>query len=248
VLPVALDLMEPQAQTPDQPHRTQPVSFVRRGSRLQGRRREAWDELAEAFLIDVPRVENADTSVAPGFVFDAATAFGRAAPLVVEVGSGLGEAITHAAELDPGRDYLALEVYRPGLAQTMLRISQKDLTNVRTAQVNAAEAFAGMIPASSVAELWTFFPDPWHKARHHKRRLVAPRFAAVAAARLAPGAAWRLATDWAAYAEQMVEVLDAEPALTGGVVERWPERPVTRFERKGLAVGRTITDLEYRRV
>jgi tRNA (guanine-N7-)-methyltransferase len=209
VLPVALDLMEPQAQTPDQPHRTQPVSFVRRGSRLQGRRREAWDELAEAFLIDVPRVENADTSVAPGFVFDAATAFGRTAPLVVEVGSGLGEAITHAAELDPERDYLALEVYRPGLAQTMLRISQKDLTNVRTAQVNAAEAFAGMIPASSVAELWTFFPDPWHKARHHKRRLVKEDYVELAARVLEPGGIFRLATDWSSYAVQMRDVLDA---------------------------------------
>lgn len=201
--------MEPHAQTPDQPHRTQPVSFVRRGSRLQGRRREAWDELAEAFLIDVPRVANADTSVARGFVLDVEATFGRRAPFVVEVGSGLGEAITNAAELDPDRDHLALEVYRPGLAQTMLRISQKDLTNVRTAQVDAAEAFVGMIPASSVAELWTFFPDPWHKARHHKRRLVKEDYVELAARVIAPGGVFRLATDWSSYAVQMRSVLDA---------------------------------------
>lgn len=201
--------MEPQAQTPDQPHRTQPVSFVRRGSRLQGRRREAWDELAADFLVDVPRLGNADTSVAPGFVFDARAVFGRTAPLVVEVGSGLGEAITHAAGLDPDRDYLALEVYRPGLAQTMLRISQKDLTNVRTAQVDAAAAFAGMIPESSVAELWTFFPDPWHKARHHKRRLVKEDYVGRAARVLEPGGIFRLATDWSSYAVQMRAALDA---------------------------------------
>jgi tRNA (guanine-N7-)-methyltransferase len=201
--------MEPQAHTPDKPHRSQPVSFVRRGSRLQGRRREAWDELAEAFLIDVPRVEDADTSVAPGFVLDVARTFGRSAPLVIEVGSGLGEAITHAAELDGGRDYLALEVYRPGLAQTMLRVSQKDLANVRTAQVDAAAAFSGMIPASSVAELWTFFPDPWHKARHHKRRLVKEDYVELAARILEPGGVFRLATDWSSYAVQMRRVLDA---------------------------------------
>lgn len=201
--------MDPQPHTPDQPHRTQPVSFVRRGSRLQGRRREAWDELAANFLIDVPRVANADTSVAPGFVLDVDAVFGRPAPLVVEVGSGLGEAVAHAAEGDPHRNYLALEVYRPGLAQTMLRISQRNLANVRTAQVNAVEAFAGMIPAASVAELWTFFPDPWHKARHHKRRLVKEDFVALAARVLEPGGVFRLATDWSSYAVQMRAALNA---------------------------------------
>ena len=98
---------------------------------------------------------------------------------------------------------------------------------------------------AALAELWTFFPDPWPKTRHHKRRLVDPAFAALAASRLAPGAAWRLATDWADYAEQMREVLDAEPLLDGGLVPRWAERPVTRFERKGVDAGRTITDLAY---
>ncbi len=96
-------------------------------------------------------------------------------------------------------------------------------------------------------ELWTFFPDPWPKQRHHKRRLVTPEFAALAASRLRPGGVWRLATDWVEYADQMRKVLDAEPQLAGGPVERWTDRPVTKFERKGLAVGRDITDLAYRR-
>jgi tRNA (guanine-N7-)-methyltransferase len=104
------------------------------------------------------------------------------------------------------------------------------------------------IAPGSVHELWTFFPDPWHKKRHHKRRLVTPRFAALAASRLEPGGRWRLATDWADYAEQIAEVLDAEETLAGGIVDRWEERPVTKFERKGVAAGRSITDLCYRRV
>lgn len=193
-----------------QPFRSRPVSFVRRGSRLQGRRREAWDELADEYLISVPRITT-DTSVAPDFTLDVDTAFGRSAPLVVEVGSGLGEAIAHMAEREPDRNFLALEVYRPGLAQTMLRIDQKGLANVRVAQVNAAEALATMLPESSVDELWVYFPDPWHKARHLKRRLVQQGFVDLAARVLAPGSLFRLATDWSSYGVQMRSVLNASP-------------------------------------
>ena len=114
--------------------------------------------------------------------------------------------------------------------------------------VDAVWSLEHLVAPDSLAGLWTFFPDPWHKARHHKRRLVGPAFAALVAQRLAPGAEWRLATDWSDYAAQMVEVLEAEPQLAGGVVERWAERPLTRFERKGIAAGRDITDLTYTRV
>ena len=103
------------------------------------------------------------------------------------------------------------------------------------------------IAPGGLAEIWTFFPDPWRKTKHRKRRLVNPANAALASSRLVPGGAWRLATDWADYADQMREVLDAEPTLEGGQVERWAERPVTRFERKGRDVGRDITDFCYRR-
>ncbi|BCT77560.1 tRNA (guanine-N(7)-)-methyltransferase [Sinomonas cyclohexanicum] len=191
-------------------YRRQPVSFVRRGTRLQGRRQAAWDEHADAFVVDVPR-HVADTSVHPDYEFDAAAEFGRPAPLVVEIGSGLGEAIVAAAEADPARNYLAVEVYKPGLANTLLRIGQRGLTNVRVVQANAPEVLGSMLPAGSVAELWVFFPDPWHKTKHHKRRLVQESFAGLAARALAPGGLWRLATDWSGYAQQMREVIAASP-------------------------------------
>ncbi|WP_433874819.1 tRNA (guanosine(46)-N7)-methyltransferase TrmB [Sinomonas atrocyanea] len=191
-------------------YRRQPVSFVRRGTRLQGRRQAAWDQHADAFVIDVPR-HVADTSVHPDYVFDAAAEFGREAPLVVEIGSGLGEAVVAAAEANPDRNFLAVEVYRPGLANTLLRIAQRGLTNVRVAQANAPEVLGSMLPAGSVAELWVFFPDPWHKAKHHKRRMVKDSFAELAARALAPGGLWRLATDWSSYAQQMRDVVAASP-------------------------------------
>ncbi|GAB3549943.1 tRNA (guanosine(46)-N7)-methyltransferase TrmB [Arthrobacter tumbae] len=194
-----------------QPFSTQPVSFVRRGNRLQGRRRDAWAELSEGLVVDVPRNTAADTSVDPAWEYDAAASFGRDAPLVVEVGSGLGEAVAAAATADPDRNFLALEVYKPGLAQTLLRIDQGGLTNVRIAQVNAAEALATMIRPASVAELWVFFPDPWHKTRHHKRRLVKDSFLALAGRVLAPGGILRLATDWSDYAVQMRASADDSP-------------------------------------
>jgi tRNA (guanine-N7-)-methyltransferase len=114
--------------------------------------------------------------------------------------------------------------------------------------VDAVWSMEHLVRPASLAALWTFFPDPWHKTKHHKRRLVTPSFARLVADRLAPGAEWRLATDWGDYADQMVEVLDAEPLLAGGVVDRWAERPVTKFERKGIAAGRPITDLAYVRL
>lgn len=198
-------------QPEPQPFPSQPVSFVRRGSRLQGRRRDAWAELSEGLVVDVPRSSQADTSVDPGWEYDAAASFGRDAPLVVEVGSGLGEAVAHAAAADPDRNFLALEVYKPGLAQTLLRIDQGGLSNVRIAQVNAAEALATMIRPASVAELWVFFPDPWHKTRHHKRRLVKDSFIDLAGRVLEPGGILRLATDWSDYAAQMREAANASP-------------------------------------
>jgi tRNA (guanine-N7-)-methyltransferase len=143
---------------------------------------------------------------------------------------------------------LAFEVWRPGVADTLWRLAEAGAENVRLIGVDAAWSFEHLIVEGELAELWTFFPDPWPKTRHHKRRLVGPAFARLAADRLAPGATWRLATDWSDYAAQMREVLDAEPALEGGPVERWEERPVTKFERKGIEAGRTITDFAYRRV
>ena len=167
--------------------------------------------------------------------------------MVVEIGSGVGEATGVLAATLPSYDVLALEVWRPGVASSLAEVAAAGAGNVRFCSVDAVWMLETHVAPGGLAELWTFFPDPWPKTRHHKRRLVNARFAALVVSRLARGARWRLATDWLDYAEQMTAVLDAEPALTGGVVPRWAERPVTKFERKGIQAGRAITDLCYTR-
>jgi tRNA (guanine-N7-)-methyltransferase len=213
------------------------VTYARRGSRFTPHQRRAWDDHHDAWVVPVSAVDD------PGFQW--ADWFGREAPLVVEIGSGIGEATAGLAPARAAYDVLAIEVWRPGTTDALARVAESGATNVRFCSVDAVWSMQHLLHEGEVAELWTFFPDPWHKKKHHKRRLVNPDFAALAATRLAPGARWRLATDWPDYAEQMVEVLGAEPLLSGGVVPRWEERPVTKFERKGLAAGRTITDLTY---
>jgi tRNA (guanine-N7-)-methyltransferase len=215
------------------------LTYSRRGSRFSPRQQEAWDAHADRWVIPDEAVDR------PGFAWS--DWFGREAPLVVEIGSGVGEATAALAAARPAYDVLAFEVWRPGVAEGLGRVAEAGAENVRFCSVDAVWSMENLVGPASLAELWTFFPDPWHKKRHHKRRLVTPEFARLAASRLVPGGTWRLATDWDDYAEQMVEVLDAEPALDGGRVARWEERPVTKFERKGLAAGRSITDLAYRR-
>ncbi|PYI65578.1 tRNA (guanosine(46)-N7)-methyltransferase TrmB [Arthrobacter livingstonensis] len=200
----------PGSQAAEGTYRNQPVSFVRRGTRLQGRRQKAWDDHSATLAVDVPR-HISDTSVHPDYVFNAAQTFGRTAPLVVEIGSGLGDAVVHAAKENPDKDFLAVEVYTPGLAQTIQKIVAAGLDNVRVVQANAPEVLSTMLPAGSVSEVWVFFPDPWHKTKHNKRRMVKDSFAPLAARVLAPGGLWRLATDWSTYAEQMRGVGAASP-------------------------------------
>lgn len=215
------------------------LSYSRRGSRFTPKQAENWAAHHEGWVIPDEAVDTAD--------FSLTTWFGREAPLIVEIGSGIGEATAALAATRPECDVLALDVWLPGVADALGLVAATGATNVRFCSVDAVWSMEHLFAPESIAELWTFFPDPWHKKRHHKRRLVSPDFVRVATSRLAPGAAWRLATDWVEYAEQMVELLDAEPGLSGGIVERWDERPLTRFERKGLEAGRTITDLTYRR-
>ncbi|WP_408896739.1 tRNA (guanosine(46)-N7)-methyltransferase TrmB [Nocardioides sp. R1-1] len=216
------------------------LTYARRGSRFSPKQQAAWDRYAERWVIPDDALDAPD--------FSWSRWFGREAPLVVEIGGGVGEATAALAARRPEVNVLALEVWRPGVAEGLGRVGEAGATNVRFCSVDAVWTLEHLVAPDAISELWTFFPDPWHKTRHHKRRLVNQEYAALIASRLAPGALWRLATDWADYAEQMVEVLDAEPLLEGGVVERWAERPVTKFERKGLAKERTITDLAYRRV
>jgi len=242
-IPVDTDL--PATRT----FRDKPVSFVRRSGRMSEAQERAWDDLAPEYLLDVPRGV-AGTSVAEGSVVDPARVWGRTAALVVEIGSGQGHAIVHAAASRPDTDFLAVEVFKAGLARTMKDAAASGVHNLRLAEANAPEVLQHLLPPASVAELWVFFPDPWHKAKHNKRRLIAPEFAGIAASALVPGGVLRLATDWEDYALQMRDVLDAaEPFVrdfTGEWAPRFDGRVMTAFERKGLAKGRDIRDLTYR--
>ena len=238
------------------------VSFVRRDNRLRPRLQRAWDTHHEEWVLDVPRLE-ASMSVAPGYHLDQLRDFGRVAPLVVEIGSGTGDAVVQGALASPGTNFLAVEVYRPGLAVTVAKIVRHGLGNVRLVHADGVQVLQHMLGPGSATEIWVFFADPWHKNRHHKRRLVNPVFADLTASRLAPGGTLRLATDWADYARQMRDVLAGCGALTNpyaglpspgaqgeperGFAPRFEGRVMTRFEQKALASGRIVYDLELRR-
>jgi tRNA (guanine-N7-)-methyltransferase len=157
--------------------------------------------------------------------------FGRAAPVVLEIGFGMGDTTAAMAAADPGRDYLGVEVHTPGIGNLLALVSEQNLANVRVARADA---------------IHVFFPDPWPKARHHKRRLIRPDNVALLRDRLRPGGLLHCATDWPHYAEAMAETLDADPGLTRAGDDR-AGRPETKFERRGTAAGRPITDLRYRR-
>jgi tRNA (guanine-N7-)-methyltransferase len=198
----------------------------------------------------VPRA-GTETSIDPDFSLDLAELFGRAAPLVVEIGSGSGGSLVPMARERPESNVLAFEVFEPAVARTLARLAREAVGNVRLVQANAVEGLRTLLDVGSIDELWLFFPDPWHKSRHHKRRLLTPDFVDLAASRMKPGAHWRLATDWEDYAVQMRQVLDQHEALAnlfpGDWAPRWGARPVTRFEERGLEAGRAIFDLTYRR-
>ena len=187
----------------------------------------------------------------PAGPIDPVAVFGRSAPLVVEIGSGQGHAIVHAAAHTPETDFLAVEVFRAGLARTMLDADRAGARNLRLVEANAPEVLEHLLPEASVDELWIFFPDPWHKAKHNKRRLIAPAFPPIAARALRDGGLLRLATDWEDYALQMREVMAGAdgftPAFEGEWADRFEGRVMTAFERKGIAKGRQIRDLVYRR-
>ena len=215
------------------------LTYARRGSRLTPKQQTAWDSFSERYVIPDAAVDAAS--------FNLSAEFPSEAPLIVEIGCGVGEATVALAAQRPAYNIVAFEVWHPGVADAVGRLGEAGVANVRMSSVDAVWSMEHLVAPGQLAELWTFFPDPWHKKRHHKRRLVTPDFAALVATRLSLGGVWRLATDWADYAEQMVEVLDAEPALVGGVVPRWDDRPVTRFERRGVEQGREPIDLLYRR-
>ncbi|WP_240742242.1 tRNA (guanosine(46)-N7)-methyltransferase TrmB [Micromonospora zingiberis] len=181
--------------------------------------------------------------------FDPAALFGRRAPLVVEIGSGMGDTTAEMAAADPDRDYLAVEVHTPGIANLLDLVDRRELGNVRIAEGDAVELMKGL-PPDSLDAVHVFFPDPWPKSRHHKRRLIQPTHVALLRSRLAVGGTLHCATDWAEYAEAMRATLDADPGLVNqhdGYAPRPAHRPVTRFERRALRAGRPVADLIYSR-
>ncbi|MGB5951374.1 MAG: tRNA (guanosine(46)-N7)-methyltransferase TrmB, partial [Ornithinimicrobium sp.] len=233
----------PQEHTPSRIR-----SFTRRGSRMPVGHQRAYDAMADQFVVAIPRAANDDdTTVDAGYRFTPATVFGREAPLIIEIGPGSGDALRAGAAARPDWDFLGLEVWRPGIGQTLARMRGRPLPNLRLAEVDAAMALRTMFGAADASEVWTFFPDPWPKRKHHPRRLINAELAASVAAVLAPGGMWRLATDWAPYGAAMRSLLDRDERFALRSTRPAPLRPTTRFEAKGLDVGRTITDLNYQR-
>jgi tRNA (guanine-N7-)-methyltransferase len=184
---------------------------------------------------------------------DPAAVYGRHAPLVLEIGSGMGETTAAIAAAQPGTDFLAVEVHLPGVGALLKRIAEGKLANLRVVRHDAVEVLEHMIAPGSLAGMHIYFADPWPKKRHHKRRLVQTAFVALAASRLAPGGYLHLATDWPPYAEHMLEVLRAEPALDNasgsadGYAPRPAWRPLTKFEQRGLKLGHAVHDLLFLR-
>ncbi len=176
--------------------------------------------------------------------------FGRSAPKILEIGFGMGETSATIAAANPGNDYLGIEVHTPGVGSLCKLIAEGGLTNQRIVQHDAVEVLRDMIAPDALAGAHIFFPDPWPKARHHKRRLIQPPLVALLASRLRPGGYIHCATDWENYAEQMLEVLSAEPLLENtapGYAPRPAYRPLTKFEQRGLRLGHGVWDLVFRR-
>ena len=212
-------------------------SYVLRAGRMGSGQVRALAELAPRYVLPFSTVP-----------FDAAQAFGRHAPLVVEIGFGMGQATAAIAAARRGDDFLGIEVHEPGVGALLQRIDEQQLANLRIVQHDAVEVLRDMIAPSTLAAVHVFFPDPWPKKRHWKRRLIQPPFVALLASRLATGGTLHCATDWQPYAEQMLEVLSAEPLLQNtapGYAPRPNYRPLTKFENRGLALGHGVWDLVF---
>lgn len=217
-------------------------SFVRREGRLTPGQQRAMDELFPRF--GIPAGEQP-------LDFDAI--FGRHAPRILEIGFGNGESLAEIARNHPQNDYLGIEVHRPGVGRLLLLIEELGLENLRVMSEDAVEILERQIPDESLDALYLFFPDPWHKKRHHKRRQVQPAWAQLVRRRLKPGGRLHLATDWQDYAEHMLAVMNAAEGFrntspTGDYVPRPDYRPETKFERRGQRLGHGVWDLIFERL
>lgn len=228
-----------QDGAPAQSSRRAIRSFVLRAGRMGTGQMRALEELGPRFVIPY----------APQ-VLDLATVFGREAPRVLEIGFGMGAATAAIAQAHPGTDYLGVEVHTPGVGALLKRVGELGLDNLRIIQHDAVEVLEHMLPDASLDGVHIYFPDPWHKKRHHKRRLIQPDFVALLVKKLKHGGYLHLATDWADYARQMLEVLDACPDLantTDAYAPRPEYRPLTKFEQRGVRLGHGVWDLVFRR-
>ncbi len=212
-------------------------SFVTRAGRLSTAQAKAIETLGPKFCIPYEK--------AP---YDFSQAFGRTAPTILEIGFGMGDTTAKIAAGMPEKDFIGVEVHTPGVGSLLKLIGEQQLSNLRILQHDAFEVVTHMIKPDSLAGVHVFFPDPWHKARHNKRRLIQPAFVQLLVSRLAPGGYIHCATDWEDYAEQMLQVLGDEPALKNtaeGYAPRPEYRPVTKFENRGLKLGHGVWDLVF---
>jgi tRNA (guanine-N7-)-methyltransferase len=212
-------------------------SFVLRAGRMGSGQVKALEALGPLYLLPY-QAERLD--------FD--RTFGRQAPVILEIGFGMGGATAEIAAARPQDDFIGIEVHTPGVGALLQRIQERGLTNLRLVQHDAVEVLRDMIAPGSLAGIHVYFPDPWHKKKHNKRRLIQSPFVQELSARLAPGGYLHCATDWQPYAEQMLDVLGAEPTLANtadGYAERPDWRPLTKFENRGLKLGHGVWDLVF---
>lgn len=217
-------------------------SFVTRAGRITEAQQRALEESWPRYGVEFDGTKPLDLDAL----------FGRRAPRVVEIGFGNGENLAALAAAHPEADYLGIEVHRAGVGRLMLAAQAAQLTNVRIICHDAVEVLEHQLPRESLDEILILFPDPWHKKRHHKRRLIQPPFVELAVSRLKSGGMLRLATDWEPYAVQMLEVLSANPMLENlsterGYIDKPAERITTRFEKRGQRLGHGVWDLAFRR-
>ena len=219
-------------------------SFVRRTGRTTVGQAKAFADVGPRFLLPYT-----------GVAMDFGAVFGRVAPTILEIGFGMGEATAHIAQLMPEANFLCCEVHTPGVGALLKRIDEQSLSNIRIIQHDAVEVMNHMLPPASLDGVHIFFPDPWHKKKHNKRRLIQPPLVVKLAARLRPGGYLHCATDWQPYAEQILEVLAAEALLkntadaaSDGYAPKPGYRPLTKFENRGIKLGHGVWDIVFTRV
>jgi len=224
----------------DAPYHRPIRSYVLRQGRVSKAQQRAHDTLLPLFGIPFARG-----------IIDLDRVFDRTAPKILEIGFGMGETTAAIAGRYPENDYLGIEVHTPGVGSLLKQIRELGLTNVRVVQHDAVEVLTHMIAPRKLQGVHVFFPDPWPKKRHHKRRLIQPPFIALLAERMAPGAYLHVATDWGDYAEHILATLSAEPTLqntAAGYAARPDHRPQTKFESRGLKLGHEVRDIVFRRL